>query len=588
MSRGWCARARKPIVAATAAVALGLAVAAIPNAVAAGASHTRASRDMTMYDLSVRGHGGDPAMIAQRLDRMGFDVTARQGATIHVLGGAAVARQLTRLGVTVVDRLNAAPAGPFPPAPKNQDDILPRKLHGNTYQTYYGGYRTVAAYQQFESDLATAYPKLVQKFTYGTSDTGQNALTAVCITANAGKGCQLTPNVHKARFLLMAQIHAREIATSEMAWRYMTRLVDGWKHDAQITSLLKSTEIWVVPQVNPDGVTVVQNGIAQYGTGDNSPAWQRKNWDEDQTPPGGCDQNEWVYSQPGVDLNRNNDSHWGGQGTSQDPCDQEYLGTAPGSETETTALNALFEELFKDQRGPGAGDPAPADTTGAMVTMHTDAGLVMLPWSYDESVQTPNDAQLRSMAFRQSYYNHYTTGQSGQVLYNAAGTSDDWSYDKLGIASFTWELDGSGQCDGFLPPYSCMDSYESNNLPGLFYDAAAARTPYELSLGPTILSVNAKASGGAVKVTATADDDAYGTNGFGRPAAQSIEAGRIFVGKAPWAGGQPQAMTVQGSGTTATLLANVTPGAKKVLAYVQGQDAQGNWGPAEAVWIPAA
>jgi hypothetical protein len=373
-----------------------------------------------------------------------------------------------------------------------------------------------------------------------------------------------------------------------MAWRYITRLLDGWKRDAQITSLLKSTEIWVVPEVNPDGIQVTDDGLKSQGTGDNSPAWQRKNWDRDQTPPGGCDSSEWPYSQPGVDLNRNNDSHWGGQGTSTDPCDQEFLGIAPNSESEDADLQGLFSELFKDQRGNGDTNPAPDTTTGAMVTMHTAAGLVMLPWSFDSRVHTGNDAQLRSMAFRQSFYNHYTTGQSGEVLYNAAGTSDDWSYDKLGIASFTWELDGSGQCEGFLPPYSCMSAYETNNLPGLFYDAAAAGTPYKLALGPTITDIGAKAGSGTVKVTATANDNAYGTSGVGRPAAQNVTAGRIYVGKAPWDGGTSQAMTVQGDGTSVTLTANVDQGAKKVMAWVQGQDAQGNWGPLDAVWIPAA
>jgi hypothetical protein len=580
---------RKPVLAAAAAAALTLAIAAPTTLVGTSAS-AKTAPDTTMYDLSVLATTGHGAALAQRLDSLGFDVVARSGDVVHVLGSVATERTLSRVSgvVSIVGRVPAAPLGPIGKAPANQDDILPRKLHGKTYQTVYAGYRTIDGYQKFESDVAAAYPKLAQKITYGESYTGQNVLTAMCITANANTGCQLTPNVKKARFLVMSRIHAREIATSEMTWRFITRLIDGWKKDAQITSLLKSTEIWVVPEVNPDGISITDGGLANQGTGYNSPAWQRKNWDRDQTPPGGCDSSQWAFSQPGVDLNRNNDSHWGGQGTSQDPCDQEYLGTAPGSETETTALNTLFTKLFKDQRGNGQNDAAPANTTGAMVTIHTAAGLVLLPWSYDSRVHAPNDAQLRSMAFRQSYFNHYETGQSGEVLYNAAGTSDDWSYDKLGIASFTWELDESGSCEGFLPPYTCMDEYEANDLPGLFYDAAAARQPYKLSLGPTVLSVSAKASGGSVKVTANADDGAYGTSGIGRPQAQNVTAGRIYLGKAPWDHGTPQSMTVQGSGSSVTLVANVSQGSKKVMAWVQGQDSQGNWGPAEAVWIPAA
>jgi hypothetical protein len=194
------------------------------------------------------------------------------------------------------------------------------------------------------------------------------------------------------------------------------------------------------------------------------------------------------------------------------------------------------------------------------------------------------------MAFRQSYYNGYETGQPPEVLYATSGTTDDWTYDALGIASFTWELDGVGSgCSGtFFPLYTCMDDYEANNLPGLFYDAAAARTPYKLALGPTVLKASAKAKGGKVTVTATADDDAFGTAGVGRPDAQKVTEARIFTDKAPWDGGTAQAMDIKGSGTSVTASIVVKAGSKQTLAYVQARDADGNWGPAVAVWIPKA
>jgi hypothetical protein len=584
---------RRAVLAAVAAAATGIALAGVPSAFAAGSASDAglsAIRSATMWSIAVRADSGDGLALATLLNNAGYDVISRDGAIVHVLGGASTQTRLdTVTGATVVGRKAAAPRGAIPQAPASQDSILPRKLDGKTYQTFYGGYRTVAAYHKFESDLVKKYPNLVQKITYGTSFTGANPLIAMCLTADATSSCQLTPDVDKARFLVMTQIHAREIATSEMAWRLMTRLIDGYQKDAQITSLLQSTEIWVVPEVNPDGIVTVQNGIAQHGTGQDSPAWQRKNMDEDQAPAGGCG-GTWAFSQSGVDLNRNNTFHWGGQGSSSDPCEQTFKGKAAGSEPEDSTLATLFRSLFKDQRGSGASDPAPPDTTGAMVTIHTVAGLVMLPWSYDASVHTPNDAALRSMAFRQNYFNHYTAGQSGEVLYNAAGTSDDLSYSDLGIASFTWELDGSGgSCQGeFLPPYSCMDAYETNNLPGLYYDAAAARTPYLLSLGPTTTSASTTGSGSSVTVTMAASDSAYGTSGVGKPAAQNVTDARIYVGTAPWDGGTSQPMSIHGSGTSVTATATVDKGSARVLAWVQAMDAAGNWGPAFAVWIPKA
>lgn len=581
-------RTRRLLVAAVAVASAGLAVtAAVPNAVAANQQNL-SGHDQSMYDISVVAADGNAAALAQRLVDSGFDVQSRTDTVVHVLGSTATANRLAQVpGVSVAGRTAAAPLGPIPAAPASQDSILPTKLQGKKYQTYYGGYRTVSAYSKFESDLQTAYPDLVKKITYGKSFAGKLPLNAVCVTLDAEDGCKLTPNVDKPRFLLETQIHAREVATSEMSWRLLTTLVDGYKTDPQITALLQSTEIWVVPQVNPDGITIVQNGITKQGTGQDSPAWQRKNDDEKQTPAGGCPP-PWAGSQPGIDLNRNWSVKWGGASTSKQPCSEIFIGKAKMSEPETTSLATLTDELFKDQRGSKPNDPAPLTTTGEMLTMHTDGGVNLIPWDYSSAVQAPNDAGLRSLGFRQSYFTGLPTGQAGQVLYSVGGGTDDWAYSKLGIAAGTWELaDTSQDCSGFFPLYSCMDSFAQTYVPGLIYTSGAARMPYKLALGPTVLNATSKPKGGSVTVSATADDAALGASGYGKPTAQNVTAARIYVGTAPWDGGKAQAMTIKGKGKGVTVTTTVKQGAKQVLAYVQAKDADGNWGPAQAVWIAA-
>jgi hypothetical protein len=539
------------------------------------------------YIFGVTAVDGDSVALATRLDAAGYEVVGMDGETVRVFGDAAVGDRLRAdAGLTVVASENVSYAVPATEPAGSQDPILPKKLDGKKYQTFYGGYRTVDAYHQFEDDLGKAYPKLVKVMDYGKSWTKDNPLRVVCITADADKGCKLSPNTDKARFLLMAQIHAREITTSEITWRFMTSLIDGYKHDAQATALLDSTEVWVVPETNPDGIETVQKGIKKEGTGYDSPAYQRKTMNDTEAPPEGCPP-PWANSHAGIDSNRNYDSHYGGASTSPDPCSEVYKGTGPDSEPETRGIEDLAKNLFKDQRGPKDDDPAPDNTTGAMLTLHSVAGLVLLPWGYSAAVQTPNDAGLRSMAFRASYFNHYRTGQPGQVLYNASGTTDDWMYDKLGIASFTWEMGpGSGDCDGFLPAYHCQDAFFALNEPALYYTATAARAPYMYGQGPTTMNVKAKAKGGKVSIKATSDDDAYGAAGVGRPTAKKVTDGRIYVGKAPWDGGKAKALKVKGSGTTVKLTGKVKAGKTKQLAYVQGKDADGNWGPIAAVWIP--
>jgi carboxypeptidase T len=121
------------------------------------------------------------------------------------------------------------------------------------------------------------------------------------------------------------------------------------------------------------------------------------------------------------------------------------------------------------------------------------------------------------------------------------------------------------------------------------YAGEAARAPYKLSLGPTTLSAKAKhKASGDVRVKINASDDAYGTFGVDRPAVQDVVAARIYVGKPEWAGGNAIPMTIKGSGSDVTATVTITPGARKKLAWTQAKDADGNWGPVRAVWIPKA
>lgn len=578
-------RSRRAVIGVTAVAAVTLTMSALPNALSAPAEN-RSSHDHTMYDIAARADDGDGAALAERLAAAGFDVMEkRTGDVVHVLGNAVTAERLARLGgVAVAGRTPAAPQGAVPAAPKNQDDILPKRLDGRTYPTYYGGYRTTKGYQDFESDLQAKYPELVRKVQFGKTFTGKHPLNAICVTEDAKKSCRLTPDVDKPRFLLETQIHAREVATSEMSWRFLTALVDGDGRDPEITALLKGSEVWVVPQVNPDGIDITQTGITKDGFGDDSRAWQRKNDDDRQAPAGGCPP-PWAGSQAGVDMNRNWSVAWGGASTSKDPCSLVFLGKSAMSEPETQALADLTMDLFKDQRGNGD-DPAPLTTTGQMLTMHTNGGVNLIPWDYSSTEKTPNDEGIRTLGFRQSYFTQLPTGQAGEVLYDVGGGTDDWAYSKLGIDSGTWELRDTSGCSGFFPAYTCMDEFAKIYLPGLVYTAGAARMPYKLSLGPTIVDADTLVDGSAVTVTAKADDDAFGAQGYGRPTAQKVTEARIFAGKAPWDGGKAQPMKIKGNGTSVTASATVKRGADRVLAYVQARDAQGNWGPTRAVWIP--
>jgi hypothetical protein len=316
--------------------------------------------------------------------------------------------------------------------------------------------------------VAADHPDLGTVVTYGASflktrnpATGYD-LRAICLTHKQAGDCALSPTAPKPRFLLMAQIHAREIVTGDIAWRFIDRLATAYGTDSTVTALLNSTEVWVIPITNPDGVDEVQQG-------GNRPYLQRKNRDGT-----GCTNPPTGSNQLGVDLNRNNGSHWDTTGVSSNKCSQTYPGASANSEPETQAVESLFRKLFADQRGPNDSDPAPATTRGAMITLHSFAGMNLFPWGWSNT-HSPNDAKLRAIATTMSSFNGYQHGQPGEILYNASGTSDDWSYGDLGIASFTIEV---ASCGSFTPAYSCTTTDYNKNLPVLMYVAGLAKAPY--------------------------------------------------------------------------------------------------------------
>lgn len=523
-----------------------------------------------------------PLKAAARLQAAGFDlVESRIGNDLLVVGDSAVRARLARMGYRVTLQQSA----PRTERPTRSTGLAAAAA------TFYGGYKTADEYVQHLSDVATARPDLAVTHDVGDSwrktqglATG-NDLVAICLTKQQPGDCTLSPTSTKPRFLLIGAVHARELSATELSSRFVDLLANGYGTDAEVTSLLDSTEVWVVPVGNPDGREIVEQGTT-------SPYLQRKNANN---TLGACAVPPTSSNQHGIDLNRNFTWKWGGTGTSTNPCDATFRGSSAGSEPETVALSQLMTTLYPDQRGPLLTDPAPLTTPGYMLTLHSYANMHVIPWG-DTTAKAPNDAGLRSAAFRASYYNGYQTGQPGQILYTVTGSTDDYLYGERGIAASTMEVGpSSGTCSGFTPAYSCQDGFWTANKPAMMYLAKAARAPYQLSLGPTTSAVTVPTTtvpaGSTFSLKATGSDAAYGSSGVGRPAAQTVNSARYFVDTAPWAGGTAVAMTANDGSWNATSevakatvpTAGLTPG--KHQLWVQTRDSAGNWGPATSAFV---
>lgn len=466
-------------------------------------------------------------------------------------------------------------------------------------RTFYGGYRTVSELYAGLEALASENLHLSALVPYGeshcltrdgcTTPGGDQLsgfpLLALRITNEDIPGSSVINGAAVMRgtkpiFFLMAGTHSREITTPEIAMRLIEELLSGYGKDANTTWLVDYNEIWVVPAANPDGHRLVELGMSPPYSG--LPFYQRKNANNDDNRDGQPDCLVWPptsYEQYGIDLNRNHSFGWGPPGSSADPCDMTYRGASAASEPETAALETLLQGLFADQRGPELDDPAPENTSGILITLHSFSNLVLWPWG-NSTAPAPNKADLKAIGDKFASYNNYLSCQPTFCLYLTTGAVDDWAYGELGIPAYTFEIG-----DQFMPPYSEIDSRQwPDNRPALIYAAKIARSPYLSVRGPDVADVVVSGESAQQIINATIDDSHNGDNAV-VAAAYSIdvpvwEEGAIMIPLQPLDGAFDSAVEV----VTGTIyLSNLAPG--KHTLFLHGQNASDQWGPMSAAFF---
>jgi hypothetical protein len=393
----------------------------------------------------------------------------------------------------------------------------------------------------------------------------------------------------KPRLFVMAAIHARELTTAEVATRFAEQLVARYGSDPDVTWLLDYTEIHVLAQANPDGRKRAEAEAADPTAGEFESTLWRKNVNNMAC----ADDRRY-----GVDLNRNSSFRWAscefGNCSSGDPCSLVYRGMAPASEPETQAIEEYLRVVFADRRGPALTDAAPPDTEGVMISLHSYSELVLFPWGWSGQ-PAPNDAGLRTLGRKFGYFTGYETCQSGEdnCIYMTDGTTDDFSYGELGVASYTFEL-------GTRFFESCSN-FEVNILPrtldALFYAAKVAVQPYRLPAGPDVVAATVTpaivAAGGPLVLTAQLDDTrTLAQSFFGSEPVQAIAGATYTVDAPSWrAGAAPGAsllpLDIFDSPQESAVAAIDTQGwaLGRHTIFVQAADAAGNIGPPTAVFV---
>jgi g-D-glutamyl-meso-diaminopimelate peptidase len=183
----------------------------------------------------------------------------------------------------------------------------------------------VYSYIQMVSDISKlkrAYPDLINVKIIGKSEYGRN-IYAVSL----GKGTATT--------FINGSHHAREWLTTNLNMYMVDQYAQAYRKNQKIKgynarSILNSTTIWFIPMVNPDGVTLQQQGLKAFP----------KSIHKSLIKMNGGSKNfkRWKANGKGIDLNRQYNAGWKAIKGPSSPSFKNYKGKTPGSAAETKAV----------------------------------------------------------------------------------------------------------------------------------------------------------------------------------------------------------------------------------------------------------
>ncbi|WP_406261606.1 M14 family metallopeptidase [Streptomyces chartreusis] len=409
---------RTAALAGLLALALAAPISANVSANADSAPKAASSAD-DIRQYEVRLHGGAEARTA--LQRTGVTVDATDDHGVVVSGRADQIKKLKSLGYDVT------PLGAVPDRSAGEDDV--RLYDFPSGDSRYHNYTEMTS--EINS-IVSANPSIASQRVIGTSYQGRN-IVAIKISDNVGTD-EAEPEV-----LFTHHQHAREHLTVEMALYLLRELTSDYGSDSRVTGLVNNREIWIVPDLNPDG------GEYDIATG------SYRSWRKNRQPNSGS-------SAVGTDLNRNWAYRWGCCGGSSGSTSSEtYRGTSAESAPEVKVVaNFVRSRVVGGKQQITAG-----------IDFHTYSELVLWPFGYTYSDTTTGMTADDRNAFaavgqKMAASNGYTPEQASD-LYITDGSIDDWLWGNQKIFSYTFEMYPRSGGGGFYPPDEVIERETSRN-----------------------------------------------------------------------------------------------------------------------------
>ena len=298
----------------------------------------------------------------------------------------------------------------------------------------------VYSYNQMVRDIKSlheAYPELISYKVIGKSEYGRDIYA---VSLGTGKANAFINGSHHAREWLTTNLNMYMIEEYAKAY-YKNQKIDGY--DAK--SILNQTTIWFVPMVNPDGVTLQQQGLKAFPSKLHKDLIKMNN--------GSKNFKRWKANAKGVDLNRQYNAGWLTiRSNPGKPYYKNFKGYKPESAAETKAIIKFVNEINPEMS----------------VSYHSSGKIIFWNYLQDKARYNRDHNYAKKLRDMTGYSLVYPVGIP------SGGGFNDWFLSKKKKPGFTIEI--SRYVGETNPPLSEFPiAWRENKAVGLFIAQESAK-----------------------------------------------------------------------------------------------------------------
>ncbi|KFO29348.1 carboxypeptidase A1 [Fukomys damarensis] len=276
----------------------------------------------------------------------------------------------------------------------------------------YATYHTLEEIYGFIDLLVAENPKFISKIQIGNTYEGRPIYVLKFSTGGN----------NRPAIWIDTGIHSREWVTQASAVWFAKKITEDYGQDPAFSAILDNMDIFLEIVTNPDGFAFTHS--------------KNRMWRKTRSRIAGS-------SCVGVDPNRNWDAGFGKGGSSSNPCSETYHGKFANSESEVKSIVDFVQNHGNIK---------------AFISIHSYSQLLLYPYGYKNEA-APDEKELDQLAksavsaLASLYGTKFEYGSIIKTIYQASGSTVDWTYSQGIKYSYTFELRDTGRY-GFLLPAS--------------------------------------------------------------------------------------------------------------------------------------